>query len=353
MPRRHLCLPIALLFVTGSLGSALLAMAQDADPKGKPRHASDKDHPLPAAQVHHPVLWEDPGSIAEKNLLYGRGGADHQPKGPFTFVQEDRNGTNPKFDARDSDGKKWRVKLGVEAKPEVTASRLLWAVGFFTDEDYLLPTATVANLNMRRGADLVHGDAITDARFDRKPKGENKIADWRWKTNPFTGTREFNGLRVMMAVLNNWDLKDVNNAVYSDEKGDRQIFLVHDIGASFGSNTEHRTHTTDKGNLKSYEESKFIVKNEGGKVTFGTPAFPAKFLYDEGPVLVGEAFRRSALDWIGHDIPVADARWMGGLLAQLSHDQIEDAFRAGGFPEDQREAFVKIVEERISGLKAL
>lgn len=324
-----------------------------AAPKGKPGPASGKDHPLTAAQLSHPVLWEDPGPIASKNLLYGRGGDDHLPKAPFTFIEEDRNGTNPKFDARDADGKKWRVKLGVEARPEVAASRLLWAVGYFTDEDYVLPTATVAGLQMKRGTDLIHGDSITEARFDRKPKGEDKIADWRWKGNPFTGKREFNGLRVMMAVLNNWDLKDVNNAVYSDGKHDRQIFLVHDIGATFGSNTEHRTHDTDKGNLKSYEGSKFIVKNEGGKVTFGTPAFPARFLYDEGPVLIGEAVRRSAIDWIGHDIPVEDARWMGGLLAQLTHEQIEDAFRAGDFPADQREAFVKVVEERIAALKTL
>ncbi len=351
---RRFCLAAA-LSMTCTCVSASRLVAQDAGsaPQGKPGHASEKDHSLAKSQIKNPVIWQDPGNVAGKNLLYGRGGDDHQPKAPFTFINEDRNGTNPKFDARDADGKKWRVKLGVEARPEVTASRLLWAVGYFADEDYLLPTATVTNLHMGRGTGLIHGDAITEARFDRKPKGENKVADWRWKSNPFTGTREFNGLRVMMAVLNNWDLKDVNNAVYSDDKQDRQIFMVHDIGATFGSNDEHRTHDTDKANLKSYTDSKFIVKNEDGKVTFGTPAFPAKFLYDEGPVLVGEAFRRSALDWIGHDIPVADARWIGGLLGQLTHAQLEDAFRAGDFQDSEREAFIKIVEDRIDALKAL
>lgn len=344
----------ALLLCSCFASGVGLAAQDDAQTSQKPpKHGGSKDRPLTPAQVKNPILWEDPGPIADKNLFLGLGGDDHRPKPPFTFVEEDHNGTNPKFDARDADGKKWRVKLGVEARPEVTSSRLLWAVGYFTDEDYVLPSATVAGLQMTRGQDLVHGDAITEARFDRKSKGEDKIADWRWKANPFTGTREFNGLRVMMAVLNNWDLKDVNNSVYSDDRQGRQIFLVHDIGATFGSNDEHRTHDADKGNLKSYEISKFIVKNEGGKVTFGTPSFPAKFLVDEGPVLVGEAFRRSALDWIGHDIPVADARWIGGLLAQLSHAQIEDAFRAGDFPAADREAFVKVVEERIAALKAL
>lgn len=311
------------------------------------------DKSKPVGNTSHPVLWEQPKDIASEDLFLGRGGAEHQPKPPFTFAGEDKGGTNPKFDIRDAADHKWRVKLGVEAKPEVTASRLMWAVGFFTDEDYLLPEATVKNLQIKRGHDLVHGNEITDARFSRKPGGEKKIGIWKWKKNPFSNSREFNGLRVMMAVLNNWDLKDVNNAVYQDSKHGRQLYLVSDIGATFGSNDEHRTHDTDKGNLKSYEQSKFITKKTDKDVTFGTPAFPAKFLYQEGPVLIGEAFRRSAIDWIGHDIPIADARWMGELLGQLSHKQLEDAFRAGNFPDDQREAFVKVVEERVAALKAL
>ncbi len=314
---------------------------------------SSKDHPLAPTQIHNPVLWEDPGNVAQKDLYLGRGGQDHQPKPPFTFLSEDRNGTNPKFDVRDADGKKWRVKLGSEARPEVVASRLLWAVGYFVNEDYNLPSAAVANLALRRGADLVQNGQVTDARFARKPGGQTKIADWRWKDNPFQGTKEFNGLRVMMAVMNNWDLKDVNNAVYSDSKQDRQLFLVDDIGATFASNSEHVHHDTDKGNLASYEHSKFITKKTDKEVSFGTPMFPGGLILRQGPVLMGEAARREALDWIGHDIPLADARWIGGLLAQLTHQQLEDAFRAGNFPDDQREEFVKIVEDRIAQLKAL
>ena len=313
----------------------------------------NKDAPLTPAQLHNPVLWEDPGNIAGKDLFNGAGGPNHQPKPPFTFISEDSNGTNPKFDARDADDKRWRVKLGPESRPEVVASRLLWAVGYFVNDDYLLPTATVTNLHIRRNPELVHGDEITDARFARKPGGQDKIGDWRWKKNPFTSTREFNGLRVMMAVMNNWDLKDVNNAVYNDRKHDRQIFLVSDIGATFASNDEHVHHDTDKGNLASYEHSKFITKQTDQEVSFATPMLPAGLVLRRGPILVGEAARREGLDWIGHDIPLADARWMGSLLAQLTHQQLEDAFRAGNFPEDQRETFVKIVEDRIAALKAL
>jgi hypothetical protein len=337
----------------GSLAQDDPAQTAPAAKQGSNKHhLSDKDHPAGAAQIKHPVLWEDPGDIASKDLFHGRGGSDHEPKAPFTFVSEDHNGTNPKFDVRDADGKKWRVKLGTEARPEVVASRLLWAVGYFANEDYLLPSATVANLNIKRGRDLVHGDEVTDARFERKPGGEKKIGDWRWKSNPFKNTKELNGLRVMMAVMNNWDLKDVNNAVYQDDKHDRQIFLVSDVGATFASNDEHIHHDTDKGNLASYEHSKFITKKTDKDVSFGTPMLAVGLLV-EGPVLLGETVRRSAIDWIGRDIPIADARWVGGLLGQLTHKQLEDAFRAGNFPDEDREAFVSIVESRIAELKTL
>lgn len=325
--------------------------SQSAD-AGK-HHASDKSHPLPSSQLHNPVLWEDPGDIASKDLYFGQGGQDHQPKPPFTFISEDHNGTNPKFDAHDADGTKWRVKLGSEARPEVVASRLLWAVGYFVNDDYNLASSTVAGIQMKRGRDLINNDQITDARFERRPGGQKKAGIWRWKENPFKDTKEFNGLRVMMAVMNNWDLKDVNNAVYTDSKHDRNIFLVTDIGATFASNDEHVHHDTDKGNLASYEHSKFIIKKNENTVSFGTPMMPAGLLLRQGPILVGEAARRMPLDWIGHDIPIADARWIGGLLGQLSHKQLEDAFRAGNFPQDQADTFVRIVESRIAELRAL
>ncbi len=319
---------------------------QPSTPKAEKRDAA-------TAPDEKPVLWEDPGSIAQKDLFLGLGGDEHQPKSPYIFVKEDGSGTNPKFDVRDGDGKKWRVKLGSEARPEVVASRLLWAVGYFTNELYLLPSATVPKLQMKRSTPYIQGDTITDARFQRKPGQQKKLKDWRWKDNPFKDTREFNGLRVMMAVMNNWDLKDVNNAVYQDDKHDRQIYLVSDIGATFASNSEHVRHDTDKGNLASYEHSKFITQKTDKDVSFGTPMLPGGLLLRQGPILLGETLRRSAITWIGHGIPVADARWIGGLLGQLTHKQLEDAFRSGNFPEGEREQFVKIVEGRIAELNSL
>jgi hypothetical protein len=59
----------------------------------------------------------------------------------FKFVKEDLSGSNPKFVVTDQAGGKWKMKLGAEAKPEVAASRLVWAPGCFTPEGLLFAAA--------------------------------------------------------------------------------------------------------------------------------------------------------------------------------------------------------------------
>jgi hypothetical protein len=327
--------------------------SQDADDKQPREKPADNGKPLKGDQVHNPVLWTDPGNIAERDLFYGQGGEKHQPKPPFTFLREDMNGTNPKFDARDADGKKWRVKLGEESRPEVVASRLLWAVGYFANDDYVLPEATVRGLKMRRKSRNLKGDHITYARFARKPGGQEKIGIWEWKDNPFTGTRELNGLRVMMAVMNNWDLKDDNNSVYQDNKSDRQIFLANDVGAAFGTNGLSWSRAVSKGNIDSFMGSKFITRSTDTEVDFATPAAPTALLAETAGLGAVPYAQRASLDWIGRKIPRDHVRWIASLLAQLTHQQLVDAFRAGHFPPEVIDTYVTLVEGRIAELKAL
>lgn len=304
--------------------------------------------------VHNPVLWHDPGNIAAKDLFYGAGGPANQPEAPLTFIERHKHGSSPKFDARDARHEKWRVKLGPEARPEVVASRLLWAVGYYTEYDYVLPQATVYNLHMGDTADSVRNhDQVIDARYARKPPGEKRIASWAWKENPFFGTREFNGLRVMIALINDWDLKDDNNAVYSDKKTGQQIFLVSDTGASFGSNSLRMRNETGKGNIEEFEKSTFIIRSTSGDVSFGTPAPPHRVVLESAGILFPMYFRRNRYDWIGDNIPREDARWIGSLLGQLTHKQLVDAFRAGHFPPGDVNRYVDLMEQRIAALNAL
>ncbi len=133
----------------------------------------------------------------------------------------------------------------------------------------------------------------------------------------------------MMAVLNNWDLKDVNNSVYSDSKTGEQVFLVSDVGATFGSNGLAFSKAHAKGNVDSFKGSKFITSTTATTVSFGTPSAPTTVLLASFGTSAKSYAMRKDLEWIGNDVPIADARWMGGMLQQLSHKQLEDAFRAG------------------------
>jgi hypothetical protein len=314
-----------------------------------------KTHPSEQTSVTLDELWRNPADIASRDLFYGPGGKDDAPHTVFTFIKEDHSGTNPKVDVRDENGTKWKVKLGVEAKPETVATRLVWAVGYYANEDYFLRELRVENLpHLTRGQNLVGPDGtIRDVRLKRYVEGEKKVGEWKWRENPFTRQREFNGLRVMMALLNNWDLKDENNAVYNEKSKDsdepKAHYLVSDLGASFGTSGRGLTHAVSKGNLQSYRRSKFISKATAEYVDFNVPSRPA-LIYLFTPK---EYFSRMDMRWIGKHIPLSDAKWIGGLLAQLSPQQIRDAFRAADYPPEQIEGFATVVEHRIAELNKL
>lgn len=323
------------------------------------RPANNTDGDANAVVSNAPArLWNNPSDIATRDLFYGPGGKEHAPHSTFTFLKEDMEGTNPKFDVRDEDGVKWKVKLGVEARPEVVASRFVWAVGYYANEDYFVAEMHVQGMpRLKRGENLVSPDgSLRNVRLKRHAPDEKKIDTWAWGNNPFSSQRELNGLRVMMALLNNWDLKDDNNAIYDEKekKGEGSDteelhYLVSDLGASFGTTNRSWTHAHSKGNLKSYQHSKFITKVTPEYVDFATPSAP-NFIYVATPK---EYFSRVEMRWIGKHIPRSDARWIGSLLAQLSHEQIRSAFQAADYPPAQVEGFAKVLERRIAELNSL
>ncbi len=296
-------------------------------------------------------MWRAADDVSSLNLFYGPGGKQHQPSTRFTFVKDDSSGTNPKFVVKDEEGTKWKVKLGAEARPETVATRLVWAAGYFADEDYFLDAIQVQGIgHLKRGGDKVGSDGtVHNVRLERDLKGQKKLGIWKWKDEDFAGTREWNGLRVMMALINNWDLKDVNNAIVELSDGRQRLYMVSDLGATFGSPNPTWPHDRAKGNLKRYAGSKFITGTERDSVDFAEPGEPAPiYLFH-----LSEYFHRRGLRWIGKDIPRADARWIGEILGRLSSTQIRDAFRAAGYGPNEIEGFSSVVEKRIAALKAL
>jgi hypothetical protein len=292
------------------------------------------------------ALWSDRGDAAALDILNGPGGKEHQPGTIFKFIEESKSGTSPKFEVEDENGAKWKVKLGPEVKSETAATRLLWAAGYFADEDYYRPQIRVQGMKpLSRGRKYVSdGGLVREARLERQGVGK-KLKNWDWYHNPFVGTREFNGLRVMMALINNWDLKGINNDIFN--VNGEPCYEVADLGASLGrtGNSFGRS----KGVMKDYAEAKFIKKVTSDSVDFVMHSRPFFLTIINFPYY----HTRTRMESVAKHIPIADARWIGNRLGQLSPEQIRDCFRAAGFSPDEVEGYTRIVMQRIDMLKKL
>ena len=318
---------------TGASADSALGQNQSLPKKGK---SGSRSANTPA------VLWQEPADIGTRDLFYGIGGqaGAPDPSQPFTFIRHSKSGTQKKVIVEDNLGRKWTVKFGPEARPETTATRIVWAVGYHVDQDYFVPQARIAgkeNIDAR------------DVRFERRNDGYEEDGNWQWDKNPFVGTRELEGLKILMALLKNWDLKSKNNDIITPKKGSGpQIYYVADLGATFGQTGTFLNSMPLFGNLPpemsfspgkakgdpdAFTDEKFIEGVRGGKVIFYA--------------------RRSGTRNKLKGITVASARWMGGLLGRLSDKQLTDAFCAGGFDQAETRAYLRTLRARIRQLQQL
>lgn len=295
------------------------------------------------------TIWLDPGPVASLDLIHGVGRKASTPgsAGRFTFAGEDDSATSPKFDVTDETGVVWKVKLGDEAKAETAATRFLWAAGYLVDEVHYLETITVTDLpELKRGREfVVPGGIVQGARLERRRPTDTRVGEWDWFDNPFVGTKELNGLRVMMSLLNSWDLKQDNNAIYAI--GGQRQYVVSDLGGTFGRTGDALTRT--KGAPKDYDESKFIAKIMPDAIDFVLHSRP-HFL---GVVDVANYRERTKMEQITRDIPRADVRWLARRLSKLTSAQIRDGFRAAGFSGADLETLSRVMRRRIAELGAL
>src|SRR5207245_9368209 len=202
----------------------------------------------------------------------------------------------------------------------------------------------------RGKACVAMGGEVSQVRLQRDQGEGKKVGNWNWKKNPFKKTREFNGLRIMMALISNWDLKDENNAIYEDQHNpETKLYEVSDLGSSFGMSGKSYTDSLSKNNLPAYRRSKFISKVTSDYIDFNFPTHPPFFYIFDLPLFISKL----RMHWVGKHVPRADAKWVGSLLAQLSPEQIRDAFRAAGYSPEQVEAYANAVEARIAQLTKL
>ena len=294
------------------------------------------------------VLWADRRDLPALSLLDGPGGKTRAPGTSFKFIEESRGGSSAKFLVEDENGIKWKVKLGPEVKSETAATRLLRAAGYFADEDYYRDEIRVKGMKiLSRGKKYISdGGLVREVRLERVDDGK-KLQDWSWYEPRMAGTKEFNGLRVMMALLNNWDLKTDNNSL-QEQGGSGLRYFVADLGATLGRTGNNFTRS--KGKLQDYSQTKFIKKVHPDRVDFVMHSRPFFLMLVFRPDYY---VSRTKMQSIVKNVPIADVRWLATQLGQLSSAQIGDCFSAAGFAPAEVEGYTSVVMQRIDALKKL
>ena len=163
------------------------------------------------------MLWRDPGNIASRDLLAGPGGDEMKPDlSSITYLKDESgSGYSVKYRVKDGAGKTWVAKVGNEARPETASTRLVWALGYTTEVNYLVPCVKIPGAaKPRKKVEMCEGGACNAA--SRRARGVKRptsvVAD-----NPFTGPRRER--LIVSRPVNNWDLKDDNNKITPEGEG--------------------------------------------------------------------------------------------------------------------------------------
>ena len=266
-------------------------------------------------------LWIEPDS--RRDLFHGVGGRRlaPDPTARYQVIEVKRSGFSRGYTVTDAQDREWSVKFPPEAPTEVAASRIFWGVGYHQPPIYYVAQWQAAH--------ATSPNPQLPARFrEKKPDlhGLDAKGPWSYYENPFVGTRQLAGLLVLQAMLGNSDLKDAQNVLYKLDdtfEGARRWYVARDLGQTFG-----RTAVLDapRGDPAVFEQTPFITGVVDGKVRLDY---------------------RGRHKVLFQNITPADVRWICGQLQKLTDAQWQDAFRAGGYPQDTANRFIRRIKQKM------
>lgn len=295
---------------------------------------------LSSLSARNQVLWRDPGRVENLDFSVGPGGPHGDPKPPFTFIKEDLKGAYPKVIVHDARGRKWQVKFGREVHSEPFASRVAWAAGYLIEPNYFVPSGKILNVQQlgRAAKHITQGGEFENARFQlRDPK--YKFSDeynWSWTNNPFIGTPQLNGLKIVMMLVSNWDNKDardqdegINTAIF--EHRGRYIYAFTDWGGSMGrwGGVSRRSVWNCEGFTEDGRQ--FARGIHDGKIDWGYTGRHNKSFID--------------------DIRVSHVQWILRYVGRIRDAQFAAGLKASGATPDEVDCFTRELRRRINRLR--
>ena len=334
------------LWIAGGIVVAYIALLSFWRAKGSYRVW--KAGPRPLLGVRH-RLWRDPGAVPGLDMTAGPGGRAQAPVAPFRFIEEHSSGTQPTISVSDANGRRWRAKWGHEVQPETFAVRLAWACGYFAEITHYVARGTIegAGTLTRAKACVDEHGGFVDARFELDDPDVEKLFEehsWSWTDNPFVGTPELAGLKVILMLISNWDNKDQrdvargsNTAIYvtrvSRWKREAQ-YLIMDWGGSMGKwgGTVVTRGRWDAAGFAA-QTPQFVTGVNSGFVQFG---------YSGQRTADARA-----------SIRVEDVAWLCRYLGRITDAQLRDALTASGATSEETESFAASLRARIDQLVAV
>jgi hypothetical protein len=313
----------------GSLAASVSAATRrPARPSGPARHTASN------------ILWRDPGPVGSLNLRAGPAPA-LAPRPPFRFVEEERRGHSPKIVVADARGRRYVAKFGDEVHAEVFASRLVWALGYQVVPSFYVARGRVEGVRgLGRAQRFVAADgSFRSARFKGPAQLWRKVGTWRWDSNPFVGTHELAGLKIVTMLLSNWDDKDARDVVHEPNTGilleprsGRRLYAVTDWGTVLGRWASGGY--PSRWNCEQYaaQSERLILGTNGRVANWGVQSFAE-------PISAG--------------LTVDDIRWLMARLGRVTDGQLREALEAAGATPAEQSCYARAVRTRIERLRVV
>jgi hypothetical protein len=292
------------------------------------------------------VIWRDPGDVAGLDVVNGPGGRNGAPAPPFRFVEEHLSGSQPCVAVVDAHRRRWRVKWGNEVRAENVAVRIAWACGYFAETTYFLAEGAIEGADgLQRARDCVGDDhRFVEARFELEDPDVRMMFEehsWAWNDNPFVGTPELHGLKMIVMLLSNWDTKDRRDVA----RGSNTAIFEHRLSRW---RREARYLITDWGGSMGRWGGNIVTRGRWDPEGFAvqTPQFVTGV--DDGMVLFGYVGQRTAD--VSGGIRLEDVRWLYRYLGRITDAQLREALLASGASDDEADSFARSLRDRISQL---
>lgn len=297
--------------------------------------SSARDTALASADV-----WHAPDiPVAAANLRENPPGSPFAPNVDFQcrFTVREVGGTTPKFYCELPDGEVVKVKYGTgnpELPAEVAATRLLTALGFWSDRMFVVRSVrcvgcppfpfkalrcqaatgldAICFVGSSKEGVVTFPFAVVERRLDGRVIESRQDQGWGWyelastdASRDGTARAEVDALRLMAIFLAHWDNKGPNQRLIcppgadrTDGGCDRPVALMQDLGATFGP-LKLDLHNWREGRIWKDAKSCTVSMEH---LPWGGGTFPEGRISEEGRVI------------------------LLNLLEQLSDSQLRDLF---------------------------